>query len=226
MTLSFRHLRRAHEFLAHRSLYAVLLSSALAVMLFAGRIYLSRTIVFAFLGWNLVLAWVPYLLSLWADQLHRHYPRYWWGLFVPGVLWIAFFPNASYILTDFWHLAERPPVPIWYDIGLLAVFSLSGLFLAVLSLRVMQRLVRYYVGNALSWLFVMVVAGLSGLGVYLGRFLRWNSWDLLLHPRGVLADVATRLANPLAHRQTFGVTFLFGAILFLCYLALTSREPA
>jgi uncharacterized membrane protein len=226
MILSIRRLRQAHELLARRSLYPVLLSSALAVILFAGRVYLSRTAVFAFLGWNLILAWIPYLLSLWADYLQRHYPRYWWGLFVPGVLWLTFLPNASYIVTDFWHLTERPPVPIWYDIGLLAVFSLSGLFLAVLSLQVMQRLVRYYAGSTVSWLFVMVVTGLSGLGVYLGRFLRWNSWDLLLHPRGVLADVATRVADPLAHRQTFGVTFLFGAILFLCYLALTSREPA
>jgi uncharacterized membrane protein len=220
------HLCRAHEFLARRSLYPVLLSSALAATLFAGRVYLSRTVIFVFLGWNLVLAWLPYLFSLWADYLHGRYPRRWWLLLAPAALWLAFFPNATYILTDFWHLAERPPVPYWYDIGLLSVFGLSGLFLAVQSLRVMQRLVRTYAGAAFSWLFVVVVAGLSGLGVYLGRFLRWNSWDLLLHPRGVLADVAARLADPLAHRQTFGVTFLFGAILFLCYLALTSREPA
>jgi uncharacterized membrane protein len=222
----FSHLRRMHDLLAQRSLYPVLLSSALAALLFAGRVYLSRTIVFAFLGWNLILAWIPYLFSLWAHRLHRRDPRAWWRLLLPGMLWLAFFPNASYILTDLWHLAERPPVPFWYDAGMLAVFALSGLFLAILSLRVMQHLVRAYAGTALSWLFVAAVAGLSGLGIYLGRFLRWNSWDLVLHPRGVLADVAVRLADPLAHRQTFGVTFLFGAILFLCYLMLTSREPA
>jgi uncharacterized membrane protein len=224
--LSLDRLRQTHSFLARHALYPVLLSSALAATLFAGRIYLSRTIVFAFLGWNLILAWIPYLLSLWADHLQRCYPRYWWGLFVPGALWLAFLPNASYIVTDLGHLAERPPVPLWYDIGMLAAFALTGLFLAVLSLRVMQRIARHYAGSIVSWLFVLAVTGLSGLGVYLGRFLRWNSWDLLLNPRSVLADVAVRLADPLAHRQTFGVTFLFGALLFVSYLALTAREPA
>ena len=72
----------------------------------------------------------------------------------------------------------------------------------------------------------MALLGLAGLGVYLGRFLRWNSWDLFLHPRGVLSDVVTRLADPLAHPQALGVTCLFAAILFVCYLALAPREPA
>ena len=157
--LSLDRLHQAHGFLARHALYPVLLSSALALTLFAGRVYRSHAITYGFLLWNLILAWVPYLLSLWAGHLQRRYPRYWWGLFVPGGLWLAFLPNASYIVTDFWHLAERPPIPIWYDIGLLAAFALTGLFLAVLSLRVMQRLVRHYTGSLLSWLFVLVVPG-------------------------------------------------------------------
>jgi uncharacterized membrane protein len=90
----------------------------------------------------------------------------------------------------------------------------------------MQKLVRYHVGSFVSWLFVLGALGLGGLGVYLGRFLRWNSWDLILNPQGVLGDVAVRVSDPMAHPQTLGVTFLFAALLFVCYLALTARDTA
>jgi uncharacterized membrane protein len=73
---------------------------------------------------------------------------------------------------------------------------------------------------------VLIVLGLSGLGVYLGRFLRWNSWDLVLHPRLVVSDVAVRLANPVDNLQTYGFTILFAAIVLICYLAFASRERA
>lgn len=201
-------------------------ASVLAVALLVGRMYRSHSITFIFLVWNLFLAWIPYLSSVWADHLHTRHPRQAWKLVVPGLLWLAFFPNAPYLVTDFWHLQRRPPMPFWYDIGMLSAFALTGLFLAVFSLRTMQRLVRGFFGAVAGWIFVGVVLGLGGLGVYLGRFLRWNSWDLLLNPQGVLADVAVRLRDPLSYPQTYGVTLLFAAILFVCYLALTARETA
>lgn len=203
-----------------------LLASLLAVALLAARGPRSGTTIYSFLLWNLLLAWIPYLASLWADGLHRRYPRRWWNLITPGLLWLIFFPNAPYIVTDLWHLRERAPIPMWYDIGLVATFALAGLFLAVFSLRIMQRLVKDYFGTIVSWLFVLVALALGGLGIYLGRFLRWNSWDLILNPRGVLRDVAVRLAAPLSYPAAFGVTFLFAAIMLICYLAVTSREPA
>jgi uncharacterized membrane protein len=224
-TYPFR-VRQVQDRLRYHSAVPVLLSSCLAVGLLAGRAYRGHSIAFGFLVWNLILAWIPYLSSLWADYLHARHPGRWWQLLLPGALWLAFFPNAPYIITDFWHLRERAPIPLWYDIGLLSAFALTGLFLAVYSLRTMQRLVRSYVGLFPSWLFAAAVLGLGGLGVYLGRFLRWNSWDLLLNPQSVWADVTARLADPLGHPQTFGVTILFAAILWVCYLALAPREPA
>ena len=226
MSTQTRRLRQTHHFLLDHSAYPILLSSLLAVALFAGRVYRSYRGTFAFLLWNLFLAWIPYLSSLWAGHIHQNRPRRWWRLLVPGALWLAFFPNAPYIVTDFLHLHERELVPLWYDIGLLMVFAWTGLYLAAFSLRTMQRLVKHYVGPILSWVFVAVVLGLGGLGIYLGRFLRWNSWDLLLRPKSVLYDIATRLAHPLSHPRTFGVTFLFAAILLVCYLTITPREPS
>lgn len=220
-----RRLRPAHRFLAGHGLYPLVLISALTGVLFAGRVYLSRTWLFLFLGWNLILAWIPYFASLWAAGLHARHRGRWPLLIVPAALWLAFFPNAPYLVTDLGHLAARSPIPLWYDVGLLACFALSGLFLGLHSLHSMHRVVRDYVGGLLGWLFVLVSMGLGGLGVYLGRFLRWNSWDLVLNPRGVLRDVALRLLAPGQHLQAVGVTLLFSALLLTCYLILT-REPA
>jgi uncharacterized membrane protein len=161
---------------------------------------------------------VPYGWSLWAASLQRRYPRHWWRLLLPGALWLLFFPNAPYIVTDFVHLYERPPVPLWYDIGLLAAFAWSGCFLAVVSLHTMQRLVRQLCGGAISWLFVAASIGLSGLGVYLGRFERWNSWDLLLYPGDVLAAAARPLLFPLSHIRPLGASAMFATILMICYV--------
>jgi uncharacterized membrane protein len=209
-----------------QSLYPLLLSSLLAVALFAGRVYRSHNTSYFSLLWNLFLAWIPYLISLWANQLHQYHPPRWWYLIIPGALWLVFFPNAPYIVTDFLHLQERPSIPLWYDIGMLAAFAWTGLFLAVFSLQTMHRLVRHYLGSILSWAFVIIVLGLSGLGIYLGRFSRWNSWDLFLRPKGVLRDVVVPLLNPWSHPRAFGVTFLFAALLLVCYLTLALREPS
>jgi uncharacterized membrane protein len=208
------------------TLVPVSVSSALAVALLAGRVYRSQTDTYAFLLWNLFLAWIPYMSSLWADYTHRGSRRQWWRLLLPGAVWLAFLPNGLYLLTDFWHLQQRAAVPLWYDIGLLAAFAWTGLVLAVFSLRTMHSLVRQFASSLMGWSFAAGTAGLAGFGVYLGRFLRWNSWDLVLNPKGVFADVVVRLADPMQHPRTLGVTLLFAAILFVCYLAFTAREPA
>ncbi|HEU5103225.1 MAG TPA: DUF1361 domain-containing protein, partial [Roseiflexaceae bacterium] len=170
-------------------------------------------------------AWVPYGWSLWAASIQRRYPRDWWRLLLPGALWLLFFPNAPYIVTDFVHLRERPPVPLWYDIGLLAAFAWSGCFLAVVSLQTMQRLVRQHCGSLVSWLFVAASIGLSGLGVYLGRFERWNSWDIVFYPQDVLAAAARPILFPLSHVRPLGASAMFATILLICYvtfIAITS----
>jgi uncharacterized membrane protein len=174
------------------------------------------------LVWNLFLAWIPYLTSLGTSCLYQPRLQRWWYLLFPSLVWLLFLPNAPYIITDFLHLQARPPVPLWYDIGLISIFAWTGLFLAVFSLRVMQRLVKTSAGSLAGWLFVVGVIGLSGLGVYIGRFLGWNSWDLLLRPQVVLVDIVARLAHPLEYPATFGVSFIIAMFLLICYLTITA----
>jgi uncharacterized membrane protein len=220
-------LYRLHRFLVSQLFYPIVLSSALAVTVYAGRVLVSNTyIVYANLVWNLVLAWIPYLFAVLAAALHRLFLRRWWLLIIPSAVWLAFFPNAPYILTDFFHLVKRPYIPLWYDILLLITFSWTGIFLAVASLRTMQVVVKAYLGTLFSWIFVAFSLGLAGLGIYLGRFERWNSWDLLSHPESIIADITSRVASPFENVRFFSFTILITAFLLVCYLMFISIRHA
>ena len=141
-------LYRLHRFLAARSFYALALCSLLALGVLAGRIVLSDTFGFRFLVWNLFLAWVPYLLSLLTEALHRPAAPRRLAAALTGCGWLLFFPNAPYLVTDFVHLPGARGVPWWYDVGLLAIFAWTGCFLGVVSLWRMQRVVRRSAGAA------------------------------------------------------------------------------
>lgn len=213
-------LRRLHDFLDSHHFYAVLLSSGLSVAIFAARVGSSGEYTYGFMIWNLILAWVPYLCSLWAAFVERRYP--WWGLLMPGFAWLVFLPNAPYMVTDFLHLSHRPPIPVWYDSVMLTSFAWTGCFLAITSLRTIQSIVEARVGQVLGWLFVIGALSLSGLGIYLGRALNWNSWDIFLNPGGVLADVLTPLLNPLSNMRALGMMFSYAAFLLVFYVAFLS----
>ena len=223
---SFNPLRRCHTFLAKRGFYPVLLASVFSCAITVGRVRMTGSFEYVFLIRNLFLAWIPFGFSLIAAALYMRYPRQWWLVLPPGVLWLLFFPNAPYILTDMMHLWRIPPSVWWYDLGMVASFALSGYFLAVLSLRVMQHLVGAYLGRGASWLFVFGAIGLSGLGVYLGRFVRMNSWDLLFSPRAGLRLAASSIFDRENQVRAFGVSGMFAALLLFCYLTfVTFHQP-
>ena len=216
-------IKQIHRFLIGQMTYPILLSTLLSLALYLGRVYLSgRWLIYGNLVWNLFLAWVPYLFSVGAAALQRLLPKAGVLLIAPGIIWLAFFPNAPYIVTDFLHLEPRPYVPVLYDILLLASFAWTGLFLAIASLRTMQVLVKLYLGAFVSWLFVAMALGLSGLGIYLGRFERWNSWDLVFHLDTILKEIAKRMLNPLDNVRFIGFTVLFTAFMLVCYLTFIS----
>jgi uncharacterized membrane protein len=183
---------------------------------------LSKSFAYQNLIWNLFLAWMPYLFSFWAAALYASRSKRWWVLIFPGFLWLIFFPNAPYIITSFLHLKDRPGVPVWYDILMLATFAWTGCFLAIASLRTMQNIVKNHVGWVISWLFAGFVLTLGGLGIYLGRFSRWNSWDIFTSPKEIVYEVAIRLMHPLSNLGFFGFTLIFSTFLLICYLMFIS----
>jgi uncharacterized membrane protein len=192
-------------------------ASILCVAMAIARAFYSRGGAYIFLGWNLVLAWVPLALSL---ALTRGRPAARLKRWTLAALWLVFFPNAPYIVTDLMHLRPRSPVPLWFDAVMVFNFALTGLCLAFLSLFLVHRVVERRRGPVVGWLFVAIVSALSGFGVYLGRFERWNSWDLVTHPGRLLASIAGRLLDPLSHPRTFGLTAMMAAAFGTSYLVL------
>jgi uncharacterized membrane protein len=176
---------------------------------------------FRFLIWNLFLAWIPFALAVFVYDRWRRRET---GLLLIalGGIWLLFFPNAPYIATDFVHLRQDPLAPYWYDAVTIAAFAWIGLLLGFASLYLMQTGVRQARGTVAGWLFAVIALALGSLGIYLGRFLRLNSWDALEHP-SVLPRIAHAVArDPFAYQEAIAVTLLFTAALSFAYFLLYS----
>lgn len=173
---------------------------------------------YRFLLGNLFLAGIPLLMSSAlrvANQLRVH----WTIKTVLFSLWLLFLPNAPYILTDILHLTYATHAPAWYDLALLLSCSGTGLLMGYLSLIDVQDIVARSFSRLTGWIFAVVSLVLSGFGIYLGRFLRWNSWDVLITPTLIL-DIFGGLMHPVSNVRPLSVTFIFGAILALGYISL------
>jgi uncharacterized membrane protein len=203
-----------------RSTYAaLLLASALACTMLTARVLCTERLAYAFLAYNLVLAWVPVGLGALTRRLGRARSM----LALPaGLLWWLFFPNAFYLVTDFVHLRPRAGVPHWYDIAMTVAFAWCGTLLALASLSRMHALVHELYGAFTGWAFAIFVCLSSGFGIWLGRVQRWNSWDAALHPTLVAQDSLHALAHPLRAPAAWGVTLAFGGLLAVLYVAVSS----
>ena len=203
---------------SRRRLVTVL--SLVAVSLFCVALVLVRfgesgSTKFIGLIWNLFLAWIPFVLAVVVyDRWRRQ--RVGPALLVLGGLWLLFFPNAPYIVTDFVHLERTTDAPYWYDAVTVSAFAWTGVLLGFASLFLMQTVVRQWRGVGTGWAFAGVAIALGAVGIYLGRVLRLNSWDALELPR-ILHGVAL---NPFAHQQAIAVTVLISMALGFAYVLL------
>jgi uncharacterized membrane protein len=199
------------------ALLSLLAASALCVATLEIRTQETGDDYYRFLVWNLILAWVPLALAIAAyARARRRVDPLVWVLLVP---WLLFFPNAPYLLTDFIHLNEGP-APLWYDALMLSAFAWTGLLLGFASLYLVQMILRRAFGRRLAWLGVVAVLGLASVGVYVGRFIRFNSWDALLHPLRV-ADVIQEQLGAVPMRMAEALVGLT-AFLVVGYLAVYS----
>ena len=203
--------------LRRHGFWPALLSSAAAVGLLALRLDWSERASFAFLPWNLFLAWVPYVLSLVARLLMARGLGRGWLLAPLALGWLALFPNAPYLLTDFIHLRQRPVVPLWFDAALLALFAATGWLMGLLSLEVWKEWLEQRWGRARAWAFVAATSLLCGYGIYLGRVERWNSWDVLAEPGRLLSAMVAHLSEPGAFPHLTRLTVLFAVLVLLSY---------
>jgi uncharacterized membrane protein len=203
------------------AILALVLASLLSCALVVTRAYYAGTTTYLFFLWNLFLAWVPVGAALLFYGLAARQSRRWALLLVVAVIWFLFFPNAPYIVTDMVHLRESAPVPYWYDIICVMAFAQTGLFLGYLSLYLMQEVIRAWMGSWIGWLFAFAMLSLSAFGVYLGRFVRWNSWDAIVNPFDTMIGAA-RVLNPWNDVQPLAFSLTFFAFSLVCYLILYS----
>ncbi len=168
---------------------------------------------FVYLVWNLFLAWVPFVFALLAYA----YARRAWAIAALGFGWLLFFPNAPYIATDFIHLRSHAAAPLWYDLLTISAFAGTGLALGFASLYLMQAVVRRELGTIASWIAVVTASGLAGVGVYLGRFLRANSWDMLTNPDLFARLARIRLADPFGNPKLLAVAASFMILISVGY---------
>ena len=209
----FRHKYKAGVFILLSAASLICITLVVSRVLYSGgsRRYIG-------LVWNLFLAWIPFLLAFLAYILS--WRRALVYLVIPSFafLWLIFFPNAPYILTDLQHLSQGSTiVPVWYDVILLIWFSWTGMLLGIVSLNLMQEIIKCEFSRLFGWIFVFGVAGLSSAGVYVGRFIRLNSWDILQNP----GQTATNIWDWLSDPSLRSVGFIALYTLFFIFVYLT-----
>jgi uncharacterized membrane protein len=225
------------------------------MLVFIRVIHTGRPI-FIFMIWNLFLAYIPYALSTWltarygpgrddsssplSDQRRGSRPaltfRAWTRrlrkrqlLIVLSFIWLLFIPNAFYMLTDLYHLndgSRHSRVPEWFDLALILSFAFNGLLLGVLSVRQMERLFLPNPTTIGSWIFLYPIMVLNALGVYTGRYLRYNSWDIISDPWQLLRDMISMVVHPLRNHPVWSMVLCFSILLMLIYRLLQRGSKA
>lgn len=173
-------------------------SSGAALGLLALRVERTGSWQWSFLVVNLVLSWVPLGFAVLVFLLARiKAPR--WTLFAPAAAWLAFMPNAPYIWTDLMHLSGHDRPMFVTDFVLISTFAVAGLLAGYASLYLIHSSIERTFGRLAGWLLVAGVLPLVSVGIYIGRVLRWNSWETLERLDDLAALVAMRTADPLGN---------------------------
>lgn len=171
---------------------------------------------YLFLNWNLFLAIIPWMITtLLVLQPKLHGAKI--LLFGLLAVWLLFFPNAPYILTDLFHLSTKSKAPVWFDTVLVLSFAWTGLSFGLISLMDIEGLLRKNFRPIFTKTVIVILLLVASFGIYLGRYLRWNSWDIIDQPVAIMSDIGGRIADPFSHPRTWGVTIFYGALLNMIY---------
>ena len=196
---------------------ALVLASLTSVGLFVVSALRNHTWAFYYLVWNLFLAWIPLLLSLWLTKVLRNNLWSSWRALIITLLWLGFLPNSFYIITDFIHLQDVPTVDLIFDVVMFSSFILNGFLIGLISLYVVHGQLRWRMRNRDSTIALAIVIFLTSFAIYIGRDLRWNTWDVLLNPASLLFDVSDRVLHAGEHPEMFTATLGFFVLIATVY---------
>ncbi|WP_099187824.1 DUF1361 domain-containing protein [Tepidibacter mesophilus] len=208
------------------------LVTMMAVVMAGNGCYRLNTYKYIIYIWNLFLAWIPFMFAL---IVHN---RYYKGrghinnivMFICMCIWLLFYPNSPYIITDFIHISTSKYIFkiedtlefqrnfwIWYDFILIAFYALIGYLLGVASLYLNQIIVKDKFNSFVSWIFVSIVSFLAGYGIYLGRFVRFNSWDIVSNPMKLFGYIVNSFKL-----EAIYFSLMFGMVLLFTYVLVYS----
>lgn len=197
----------------------LIISIGFALALFVIRVLYTGSLVFFFIPWNLFLAWLPLFFS---TLMLKEKTRF--GKLVWFCLWLLFLPNAPYLITDLVHLEQRLTVPFYFDLVLLFTAAWNGLLLGLLSVKNIEEQLQQQFSTVKVKLMLFCIFILSGFGIYLGRYDRYNSWHILTQPFDLLGDIGLYILQPVQHIHTWAVTILFAAVFWVMYETLRQLQ--
>ena len=194
----------------------VSISLGFTLVLLAVRVFYTGTVMYFFYPWNLFLALVPVFFSgLLLKQKTLNYK----SILLLG-LWLLFLPNAPYLVTDIFHFEERPPVPFWFDLMLVVSGAWNGILLCMISLFRVERFLKTVCTPKLTGKIMPLIIFLCGYGVYIGRYLRYNSWDVVTEPVGILRTSTHHIHHPFQNLNVWLFTFVFASFLGIIYFTI------
>ncbi len=194
----------------------LMLSIGFTLFLLFVRIVITQKLTFIFFGWNLFLAIVPIVIS----QQLKYQSKLNFKSFVLLALWLLFFPNAPYIITDLFHFTERPPVPKWYDLILIISAVWNGLVIGVISLMQVEHFLKKHITARWVKVIIFMSSLLCGYGVFIGRYVRLNSWDIVTNPTTVLYACVQYFFKPWNHVFAWVFIVLFASLFVIVYFTL------
>ncbi|OUR99484.1 hypothetical protein A9Q86_12215 [Flavobacteriales bacterium 33_180_T64] len=188
---------------------------ALSIILLMIRMKLNQSFYLLFLVWNLFLAIIPFVITTVLSSKPKNHKL---TFLIAFSVWLLFLPNAPYIITDLLHLTNGKPHLLWLDVLVILSFAFNGLILFFLSLSDMEKLLKQHVKPKFIFPILLSIFGLTAFGIYLGRFLRYNSWEIISNPNYLLNDIMHIVIQPMANKEVWLFTILFGTFLNIGYL--------
>ena len=203
----------------------LIISSLFSLTLLTTRVIASGRLSYGFLAWNLFLAYVPYFISQWLER-HLQILRNRIKLVSLIFTWILFMPNSFYILTDLFHLENMGNGHSWFDLTLILSFAWSGVIFGILSICKMEMLLKKAKGNLVSGFIICTVMWLNAFGVYIGRFLHFKSWDIIVNPFSLLTEITNIIFNPYDYRYVWAMSICFAFFMIIIYYTIKKLSEA
>jgi uncharacterized membrane protein len=197
----------------------LMISCGFSCLLLCARVFITGDLTYLFLVWNLFLAFIPFAISEWVLTLERFAQRI-RKLAIVLFVWLLFIPNSFYILTDLFHLDKFDSAPKWFDLLLIFSFAWNGIVLGIVSIRRTEVIIESISGRRFSLFIIFIVMWLNAFGIYIGRYLRFNSWDIIAQPFSLFKEMFEVLFHPLRNKLEWGMIAVYAVFMTVLYITI------